>query len=210
MAILISMIFMSLFKINIDGYMALFVSFYIVYNAIIMLSKSMDPLIGIRPTKVQVKIIKEKLNSYEDVNGIHDLVIHNYGVNNDFVTVHIEMDENLSFLKVHQVADLIEEDFYNDYGINITVHVDPINYSDPVVRHLKKRIIILLKKLDKKITIHDFRIIKNKKSIKILFDCVTPFSKDYNEKDITDYLKREMNFGKNKYVFIIKIDKNYC
>jgi cation diffusion facilitator family transporter len=209
-AIILSMLIMYLFKINIDGIAALIVSIYIIFNAFKMLKKSLDPLIGIKPTKEQVKLISDKLNSYDDVKGIHDLVIHNYGVNNDFVTVHIEMDETLSFLKAHQVADIIEEDFYNDLDINITVHIDPIDYDDPEVNELKKKISKYLKRLNKDITIHDFRIIKNKKTTKILFDCVTPFELDYEEKDITDYLKDKMNKQDFKYVFIIKIDKNYC
>lgn len=210
MAIILSMIIMSYYHINIDGLMALLVSIYIIINAIMMLSNSLDPLIGIKPTPEQVAMIKGKLNSYEDVLGIHDLVIHNYGVNNDFVTVHIEMDENLTFLKAHQIADIIEEDFYNDLGINITIHVDPVDYYDPQVNKLHKKVASLLKKMDKKITIHDFRIIKNHKGVKILFDCVTPFSSNYEEKDVTDYLKEKLNNNKQKYIFIIKIDKDYC
>ena len=201
------MLIMYLFKINIDGYMALLVSFYIIYNAIKMLKKSLSPLIGTKPIINQVKDIKDKLKSYDNVKGIHDLVIHNYGVNCDFITVHIEVDENLGLLKAHQIADLIEEDFYNDSNINITVHVDPIDIDDPIAKSLRKQIKKHLKLLDKDISIHDFRIVKNKKNIKVLFDCVTPFNKDYKEKNITDYLKSVLNSEHKKYIFIIKIDK---
>lgn len=209
-AILISMIVMSIFHINIDSIMALAISVYIILNAIKMLDHSLDPLIGIKPTKKQVNEITKKLLSYPDVIGIHDLVIHNYGVNNDFVTVHIEMDEDLSLMRSHQVADRIEEDFYNDNNINITVHVDPINSKDDEVLELKAQVSSLLQNYNPKITIHDFRIFRSKKNIKVIFDCVTPFNQDIISKDITDYLKKKLNQERNKYIFIIKMDKDYC
>ena len=37
--------------------------------------------------------------SYTYVIGIHDLVIHNYGVHNDFVTVHVELDSKMDMIE---------------------------------------------------------------------------------------------------------------
>ena len=209
--IFVSLIVMAIFHINIDGLIAFIVSLFIIYNAIGLLRNSLNPLIGIKPTPKQVTEISTKLLSYDEVLGIHDLVIHNYGVNYDFVTVHIELNEELTFLKAHQIADLIEEDFYNDLGINITIHMDPVCLNNTIIDDIKAIVLDNLYHLDSEISLHDFRLIKNRETTKILFDCVTPFESDYTAKRITNYLKRKMNpeDKKSKYTFIIKIDKKY-
>lgn len=206
-AILISMIIMSLFNVNIDGLIGLFVSLFIVYNACWMLKDAINPLIGIMPTKEQVESIKNKIMSYESVLGVHDLIIHNYGINYDFVTVHVEIDDKMSFTKAHQIADNIEEDFYNDLNINITVHMDPIEINNKETNAIKDIVLSHLNKLDKHIEIHDFRVIKNKNTIKVLFDLVEPFDKDYELNFVTKYLTNKMESKDSKYIFIIKIDR---
>ena len=75
--ILISMIIMGIFKINIDGYLALAVSGLMIYSSLQMIKEVLEPIIGIIPTEEQVNEVTQKLLSYTCVRGIHDLVIHN-------------------------------------------------------------------------------------------------------------------------------------
>ena len=96
-AILISLIIMQIFDINIDGILGLIVSMFVIYSSYKMIRELLEPIIGIKPDTNKVEEIKNKILSYDYVLGLHDLVIHNYGVNNEFVTVHIEVDSTLSF-----------------------------------------------------------------------------------------------------------------
>mgnify|MGYP003291098875 CR=1 FL=1 len=130
-AILISMIIMGIFHINLDGILGLAVSGLIIYSATGMIKEVLEPIIGIVPTEEQVEEITKKLLSYESVEGIHDLVIHNYGVHNDFVTVHVEIDSTLEIMKAHDMMDNIEKDFRDELGIALTIHTDPIIINDP-------------------------------------------------------------------------------
>ena len=90
--ILVSMIIMKYFNINIDGFIGLIVSFIMIYSSIKLIKEVLGPIIGLMPDVEYVNEVKNKILSYECVIGIHDLVIHNYGVNNDFITVHAEVD----------------------------------------------------------------------------------------------------------------------
>lgn len=209
-SILISMIIMSIFNINIDGYIGLLVSLLIIYTSTSSLKEVLQPLIGIIPTEEQVKKIEDKLLSYEYVLGIHDMVIHNYGVHNDFVTVHVEIDSDLDMLTAHDLMDNIERDFKENLGLSLTIHMDPVVINNPRVDTLKRKVKEALKKLDKDLTIHDFRIVEGKKYTNILFDCLVPYDKNYDVEELKQYLRNEIKNNKIKYYFVIEIDRPYC
>ena len=132
-AILISMIIMGIFEINIDGLLGLAVSGFVIYSSIGMIREVLEPIIGIIPTEEQVNEITEKILKYDYVEGIHDLVIHNYGVHNDFVTVHVEIDSKMDIMKAHDMMDNIEKDFKDELGICFTIHLALIVVGDPEI-----------------------------------------------------------------------------
>ena len=205
--IFISMYIMDAFNINIDGYLGLAVSIFVIISSIKMIKEVIEPLIGIVPSKKQVNEIKKKILSYDCVLGIHDLVIHNYGVHNDFVTVHVELDSKMSMIKAHDLMDEIENDFKEHMNLQLTIHMDPVIIGDKEIDKMKDKILKLLKELNSKIDIHDFRMIKGSKKTNILFDCVLPFDLDYTYKDIKQYLSEKID---GNYEYYIEIDRPFC
>lgn len=208
-AILISLIIMQIFDINIDGILGLTVSMFVIYSSYKMIRELLEPIIGIKPDTNKVEEIKNKILSYDYVLGLHDLVIHNYGVNNEFVTVHIEVDSTLSMIEAHDLLDEIEN-YFKEKDIYLTIHIDPVIVGNKKVDKIKNEIIKVLEKLDKELSIHDFRMIESNLQTKILFDCVVPFEKNYNEKYLIKYLKQNIKEDDTKYLYIIEIDRPYC
>ncbi len=209
-AILISMIIMGISNINIDAYLGLAVSGFAIYSAIGAIKEVLEPIIGIVPTEEQVNEIKEKILSYEYVEGVHDLVIHNYGVHNDFVTVHVEINSNMEIIKAHDLMDNIEKDFKDELGIDLTIHMDPIVVGNSKVDNLQKQVIETLKKLDTDLKIHDFRIVEGITHTNILFDCVVPHEKNHTLEDIVKHLEKFIVPEKELYYYVIEIDRPFC
>ncbi|MBR3613585.1 MAG: cation transporter [Clostridia bacterium] len=209
-AILISMIIMGIFHINIDGFLGLAVSGFVIYSSIGMIKEVLEPIIGIIPTEEQVKEITEKILKYDYVEGIHDLVIHNYGVHNDFVTVHVEIDSKIDIMKAHDMMDNIEKDFKDDLGIALTIHMDPIVVGNPKIDLLQAKVIQALHKFDSELKIHDFRVVEGITHTNILFDCIIPFEKNYTQEILIEHLNKELIPEKEIYYYIIEIDRPYC
>ncbi len=208
-AILISMLIMSKFNINIDGYLGLAVSLFVIYSSIQMIKEVLEPIIGIVPTKERVDEIENKILSYDYVQGIHDLVIHNYGVHNDFVTVHVEIDSAMDMLEAHDLIDNIERDFKEQLGIDLTIHMDPVVIGNEKVDNLKQLIIETIKQFNECLDIHDFRIVEGKTHTNILFDCVVPYEKNYNKDEIVKHLINNIKPENEKYYYVIEIDRPY-
>lgn len=207
--ILASMVVMGILKINIDGYVGFAVSILVIISSIGALKEGLEPIIGIIPTQEQVDAITEKLKTYPVVKGIHDMVIHNYGVNNDFVTVHVEVDSKDSVLDIHDAIDVIENDFRTEMGLAVTIHMDPIVIGDKELDNYKDQVGNLLTELDSRLLFHDFRMVKGPTHTNIIFDCVVPQDKDWNSGFFADYLKKNVKTDKNLF-FVVEIDRPYC
>lgn len=209
-AILISMIIMGVFHINLDGILGLAVSCLIIYSSIGMIKEVLEPIIGIVPTEERVNQIRDKILSYDYVEGIHDLVIHNYGVHNDFVTAHVEVRADMDIIKAHDLMDNIEKDFKDELDIDLTVHMDPIVVGDKKIDELHGKVVNAIKKLDKDLTIHDFRVVEGISHTNILFDCVVPHEKCYSINEIINHLNKYIIPEKEIYYYVIELDKPYC
>lgn len=207
LAVLIAMIIMDVFSINIDGYIGLVISIFIVISAIKMIKETIDPLLGMVPSEEQINKIKSEILKYEGVEGIHDLMIHNYGAGKDFVTVHIEVSSDMNIVVAHDLADSIERHFINDFNLNLTIHVDPVDINDEDTMMLREKIKEILKDFDKEISFHDFRVVKNSDSKKIIFDVVVPFDKQYCEEEIINILNSGLKDEKEKYCFSLNVEK---
>lgn len=204
--ILLAMIIMGIFNVNIDGFLGLIVSLFVIYSSFSTLMETIEPLVGVRPSKKQVKDIKKKLLSYDYVLGIHGLMIHNYGVLNDYVTAHVEIDANLSMVRAHDLIDKIENDFKDEMNTTITIHVDPVIVGNKKLDKLKKDILKSLQELDSRITISDFRVLHGKSKRLVLFDALVPFDSKYDYEEFEKYLSNKYK----DYDFDIEIERPYC
>ena len=207
--ILVAMIVMAITGINIDGLVGFVVSVFVIISSIQTIKEQVAPLIGIKPTRERVKMIADKILSYPGVLGIHDLVLHNYGVHNDFVTVHVEVDSSQSINDIHDIVDRIEMDFKDELGISITIHMDPVEVGNQKLEDIKAQIGTALEKLDPELSFHDVRMVDGKDLAKVIFDCVVPPDKHYSSEMIAGYLKQEIKFSCS-LDFVVEIDIPFC
>lgn len=210
--VLIAIIIFKIWKFNIDSYLGLAVSVYIIINGIKLIKEASSPLIGEAPSKEFSSMVTEKILGYEGVLGIHDLVIHNYGPGKTFITVHVEVDSREDILISHDVIDNIERDFKEELNLLLTIHLDPIETCDELTNLLKNRILDVIMEIDHVIKFHDFRIVKGNTHINVLFDIVIPIQYKYNDYEIqsiiTNKAKEECEALTNKTVnVIINVDK---
>lgn len=207
-AVLISTIVIATTGVNIDGYMGLAVSIFIVISALIMFKEIISPLLGEKADEKFVAEVRQKLISYDRIVGIHDLVIHLYG-KTPFVTVHAEVDAKEDFIAIHDLIDNIERDFMAE-GVHLSIHMDPIETDNPEVEEHKIRAINVLNSIDESLHLHDFRIVKGDTHTNILFDVVVPYDKKITLKTIQDAMEKEYENDETQYFFVLALDREYA
>lgn len=176
------------YNIPFDGIAGILISFFVFYSGYSISKEIIDKILGDPISEDIAKTIEDLILSHSEIQGMHDLLLHDYGPKNLIGTVHIELDSSTSFQKAHEISDMVEKEIYAKLGILITVHADPYVKDDP----LKKEIQHILKEIDPKLSFHDFQIKETNEVIYLDFDIVIPFkaniSKDLIEQRIQDVL----------------------
>ncbi len=208
-AVLISTIIIDVAKVNIDGYMGIAVSLFIIISSLLMIKETMNPILGAKPDDKLITKIKDKIMSYDGVIGMHDLMIHSYGATACFAIVHVEVPANVDIMKSHDLIDNIEHDFMTELNIHLNIHMDPVDTDDKELELLKERVLAVVSKLDTSLALHDFRIVRGETHSNILFDVVIP----YDSKTTLDEIQTALNYDfaneSKKYYFVIDVDRQY-
>jgi divalent metal cation (Fe/Co/Zn/Cd) transporter len=205
--VLISFFISKLVGYNIDGYAGVFVSFFIAYSAIGVLKEIFSTLIGKAPSEQMLKDIKEKVLTYPNVLGVHDLAVFSYGPNKYYASVHVEMDAKLDVLIAHEIVDKIEKDFLTEKGIILTGHLDPIITDDGRVNDLRLKIENILQELDSTFSLHDFRMVFGENRTNVLFDVAVPFSCKLTKEQIKHELEQKVALIDKKYCLVVTIEQ---
>ena len=194
---------------NLDGWFSLIVSLIIIFNGIKLIKEASSPLIGERPDPKLVEKIKERIMVSDKILGFHDLYIHSYGSGRKFVSVHVEMDSNLSLLECHHIIDEIERDFKINSDIDITIHIDPIEEETEEERKIKEELTRILKSYNEEFTYHDFRTVKRKGILDVIFDVAIPDSYKIKDVKFLEKLKKDMHKYNKNLILFVNIDRYY-
>lgn len=209
-AVLISAAVSHFSGFNLDGYAGMAVAVYIIVSGIGLIKDTADPLLGTAPTPEFTKKIEDKITAFDGVDGIHDLIIHNYGPNRCFASVHLEVSAKQDILISHDIADNIERDFKRDMGIDLVVHLDPIVKDDEDVNRAKAMVGEIIAELDPIITYHDFRMVKGASHSNLIFDICVPVDYALSDGELTKIISDKVSEKDKTFVCVITVDKNFC
>jgi len=208
-AVLISFIITFFAGINLDGYMGVIVSVFIIISGIQLIKETISPLIGEAPSKEYIEEVTKEILTYPGVLGTHDMVIHSYGPAKTFMTVHVEVDSKVEINESHDVIDNIENDFKKNRNVDLVIHMDPIDTKCEVTIKLKNLTEEILKEIDPVLSFHDFRIVKGKTHTNMIFDVVIPINFKMNGDELKKLISLKAKENDPKLNVVITIDELY-
>lgn len=209
-AVLLATLISHFTGVNLDGFMGIGVAIFILISGISLLKETVDPLLGQAPSKEMYEKIEQKILSYDNVLGVHDLLVHSYGPGSYFASAHIEMDAKKDVLVCHDIMDKIERDFLSELNIRLVVHLDPTVLDCEETNELKETVRKILYETDPIITFHDFRVVMGDKAKNVLFDVVVPPGYKYSDNELTDIIKKRVNeAGDGNLYAVITVDRSY-
>lgn len=211
-AILIAAIitkFVSL-PFNLDAVMSIAVALFIIWSGFSSAKGTLDEILGGPPSKQLIKNISDMILSFEEFKGIHDLIVHNYGPGRQFASVHVEVPQNIDIVACHEKIDLCEKLVFEKLGVNLVIHMDPIDTDDETVKATKQKIVEILKSIDERLTLHDFRMTPAASMrTNLIFDVVVPSELKYTVTQLNDMIcvrAREIN---ETYACVITFDSDF-
>ena len=158
-----------------DAYVGIAVAVVIMIAGVKILNETKNSILGSAPDPEVVEGIVVLTGRYPEVLGIHDMVVHNYGAGNTIASFHAEVDGSMDVFATHDAIDNLERTLWSEMGIRATVHMDPIVTDDERVSALRARVTELVRQMDGRLRIHDFRFVEGATHSNLIFDVEVPF-----------------------------------
>lgn len=208
-AVLLSMLLSYFTGLHIDGFCGIAVGLFIFYAGFSAAKDTISPLLGQSPNPEFVKKVEEIVLSYEDIIGIHDLIVHDYGPGRLMVSLHAEVPSSGDLVTLHDTIDNIEHRLRTTLHCEAVIHMDPLCTEDPETQSLKETASGLIHKLSPELTLHDFRLVKGPTHTNIIFDVVVPYDFSYTDMEIKEYLAASFSELNPNYYTVVDVDKAY-
>ncbi|KAJ49044.1 cation diffusion facilitator family transporter [Clostridium tetanomorphum] len=195
-----------------DGYIGILVSAFIIYSGFSLIKETLNPLLGEAPDEELVDKIINGVLSYRYISGVHDLVIHNYGPNKFMASIHAEVPQDISIVKIHEIIDRAEKELSNELNIILVIHMDPINTNDKEVNFARKELEKIIKNYSVIKSIHDFRIVGEGEKKNLIFDIVIDYNQSLTEEfqtKIVEDLSKDIKKIHPLYDAVITIDRDF-
>lgn len=208
--VLVSTLIGHFTSLRIDGYAGVIVSLFIAYAGFQAAKDTVSPLLGQEPDPDYVKSIEEIVTTFDEENvvGIHDLMVHDYGPGRKIISLHAEVPADGDILEMHDVIDQLEATLDYKLGCMATIHMDPIAVHDPVVNELKEKVNKVIASISEEIHIHDFRVVIGETHTNMMFDTEVPFGYELSDDEFTVELQKQIHLQMGpQYFIVIKIDK---
>lgn len=198
------------FDVNIDGGAGVFVSAFILRGGFASLKEILTPLLGGRADPEFVAAIKKIVVDTPEVLGVHDLIVHNYGVKRFFVSMHVELPATLKFLEAHEIIDRLERKLQSTFNISVTLHVDPVVQGDAAFDEHRELAEKILSEIDGELSLHDFHVVPYKSGRKLIFDVTIPQDFLLSDRELRREFQRRLIERHSDDRAIIRCDRQYC
>lgn len=209
--VVISFLAANFTSFPIDGYIGMVVAVFIVYSGFSLVKDTISPLLGEAPDPELVDAIKEKVLSYDNILGAHDLIVHNYGPGKCMASIHAEIPSDISVVTIHEIVDKAEREISEALKIYLVIHIDPICVIEGEVKEAYEEILSLINEYDYIDSIHDFRVVGEGEVKNLIFDVVIECAKECAETDeaLINKISERVKKIHPSYNCIITVDKHY-
>lgn len=207
--VVISFLISKFTTFPIDGYIGILIALAIVYSGFSLIKETLSPLLGEPPDPVLVSNITDMVMSYDNITGIHDLIVHNYGPGRIMASIHAEIPSNIDIMEIHHIIDTAEREISKKLNIYLVIHMDPICVDTDEVIEARKIVEDVLKKYNEVKSFHDFRVIGEHDYKNLIFDievCPSHLNRQNDSTALISKIENDIKEKSPEYRCIITVD----
>lgn len=203
-SVLASAVIYMLFNISLEAYVGVLVSIYIIKAGIELIRESVDNVIGVRVEGDLTRSIKKEILKNENIKGVYDLVLNDYGPDKYLGSVHIEVIDTLTVADIDKISRNITKTIMKKYDVILhTIGVYSINTEDKDVIKARDEITKIVFAHEGILEMHGFYLDEEEKSIS--FDIIIDF-KIKNREEVYKEICEEVKNKYPDYKFNIALD----
>lgn len=208
-AVLLSTLAGHFWSIRIDGWCGLAVACFILWAGVNAARETINPLLGQPPAPEFVERVQRLVLTHPEIIGIHDLIVHDYGPGRRILSLHAEVPASGDILMLHDVVDSAERELASEMGCLATIHMDPVVNDGGVTEETRKKVAALVRLIDPKITIHDFRMVPGHTHTNVIFDAVVPYGCPLSDQEVASRIREAVRTLDGNYFAVVDVEKSY-
>lgn len=177
LSVLVSAAVYLLFGLNLEAYVGILISLFIIKSGFSMLIETLDDIVGHRADRELVSAIKKTVCENPDVLGAYDLIIHSYGPEKHIASIHVEVADTLTADEIDRMERNIAAEVYAKHGVIMAgIGIYSLNTKDEETKRLRERVFALLEKRKSVLQIHGFHYDRERKflNVDVILDFDTP------------------------------------
>ena len=209
-AVLIATLIAHFFSVNIDGWVGVAVACFILYAGYNAARDTIDPLLGQAPDPELVTDVEKTVLSFPPIQSIHDMIVHDYGPGRLMISLHAEVPADGDLLEMHDTIDLVEQTLREKFRCDAVIHMDPIVTNDEQVLKMRSKMHQLVQVIDKRITVHDFRMVTGPTHTNLIFDVACPFDLKQSDEEVKRQVEEIVDLLDGNYNAVVTVDRIYA
>ena len=207
LATLVSAGVMLLWHVSLDGILGTLISIVIIKAGIEMLASPVNELLGTSISAELTNQIKKEVSAFEDVHGVYDLILHNYGPDVMIGSLHINVYDTMTAYDIHGLTRKISMLMYEQHHIIMTIGVYAIATGENRRAELQSKVMQTLAAHKDIVQVHGFY--HSEKDNMLSVDVVPDLSV-HDEAAFIRQLTCEIQPLVPNMQVVIVVDHNYC
>ncbi len=207
-AVLLTTIVSRWTDLPLDGWAGLAVALFILYSGVMAARETISPLLGQPPNEAFVQKVIGLVLEDDEIVGVHDLVVHDYGPGRLMVSLHAEVPADGDMLLLHDTVDNIERKLQRECGCEAVIHMDPVVLNDAETNRLRAEVEETVMELDKRLSVHDFRTVPGKTHTNLVFDVVVPYEFEMTDEQVRKEVQSRVQKKEDGCFAVVQIDKS--
>ncbi len=169
-----------IFHVSLEAWLGAIIAIVIIKSGFEMMKETLSKILGESVDAELARDIKATISEFDEVNGVYDLVMHNYGPDSYNGSVHIEVADTLSSDEIDKLLRKIQMKVYQTHKVVLTaIGVYSYNTKDPEAVEARKKVSEIVSEIPFINQMHGFYLDKAEKTMR--FDLVVSFdAKDRN------------------------------
>lgn len=192
------------FDVNIDGIVGAIISLFVLKAGFDVMRDSIRPILGEAEDAETAQKIQKFVEGMPGVRGAFDLIVVDFGPNEFFGSIHIEVEDDLTAQEIHSLTHTISEGVYERFHVLLTVGIYAANTTGSYAEmnaFLREQ----CENHPQILQLHGFYVDESTKTV--YFDLVVDFVANADEISKQVVQAMEERFPDFKYVTVV--DANY-
>ena len=195
-----------IWHLSLEGIVGIVIACLIIKSGIEILRETVNTMIGTRIDGELSRKIKEKINSFKEVEGTYDLILHSYGPTRMIGSINIQVDDDMTAREIHSLTKRIEGVIYAELGIILTIGIYSSNKTNKKAMEIKEQLEQIVSKYPEILQLHGFYLDEDEKFIS--FDIIVDFKvKEPNV--VKDKVVEQIKIKYPEYNYFVVLDRDF-